>query len=211
MNTLIKKTRNLAYALALGLALTATVNAAPTVSTFSGATRVELSSTFIGALTSLGVSVSREFPAHLRDGVAGFPIPAGEIDLSNAKGEIVHTGGLNLKAGDLTVTLSSFVIDTTGAAPKLTGIVKANDSIVGRITLFDLKLNEAPQAKEFYRGVTNIKISNVDVTLSAEAAAALNDAFKVTAFTAGIPIGKARVNTLAYDPNAVTHSKIGRL
>jgi hypothetical protein len=33
----------------------------------------------------------------------------------------------------------------------------------------------------------------------------------VTAFTAGIPIGKARVNTLAYDPNAVTHSKIGRL
>jgi hypothetical protein len=211
MKTLVKKTRHLVYALALGLALTSAVSAAPTVNTFSGTTRVELSSEFTGALTSLGVSATREFPAYLRGGVAAFPIPTGEIDLSNAKGEIVHSGGLNLTAGNLTVTLSSFVIDTTGAAPKLTGIVKANDSVVGRITLFDLKLNAAPEAKEYYGGITNIKISNVDVTLAAEAAAALNSAFKVSAFKAGIPIGKARVNTLAYDPGAAGHNKIGKL
>jgi hypothetical protein len=210
MKTVLNKSRHLVSALILGLGITTTVNAAPTVSTFAGNTRVELSSTFTGALSTLGVSASREFPAYLRDGVAAFPIPTGEIDLSNAKGEIVHSGGLNLKAGNLTVTLSSFVIDTTGSAPKLTGIVKANDSIVGRITLFDLKLNAAPQTNESY-GFTNIKIADVDVTLAAEAAAALNDAFKVNAFTAGLPIGKARVNTFAYDPEVIRHKKPGLL
>jgi hypothetical protein len=207
----MKNTINkLAFAMFLGLGFAGTINAAPTVTTFAGNTRVELSSEFTGALTSLGVSVSRDFPAYLRNGVAAFPIPTGEIDLSNAKGEIVHSGGLNLKAGNLTVTLSSFVIDTTGATPKLTGIVKANDSIVGRITLFDLKLNAAPQASE-HAGITNIKINQVDVTLAAEAATALNSAFNVTAFTAGIPIGKARVNTFAYDPDGIRSKKPGQL
>lgn len=204
MNTWLNKGRQTIFALALSLAVSSTVSAAPTVNTFSGATRVELSSTFTGALSSLGVSVSREYPAFVRGSVAAFPIPTGEIDLSNAKGEIIHSGGLNLKAGALTVTLSSFVIDTTGSAPKLTGIVKANDSIVGRITLFDLKLNAAPQVGEFFR-VSTIKISDVDLTLSAEAASALNDAFKVSAFTAGLPIGKAQVNTFSYEPSSIRH------
>jgi hypothetical protein len=210
MKPWLNKSRHLVCTLALSLAVASTANAAPTLSTFAGATRVELSSTFTGALSSLGVSVSREFPAYVSGSVAAFPIPGGEIDLSNAKGEIVHSGGLNLKAGNLTVTLSSFVIDTTGSAPKLTGIVKANDSIVGRITLFDLKLNAAPEAKESY-GLTNIKIADVDVTLAAEAATALNDAFKVTAFVAGLPIGKAKVNTYAYDPDTIRHKKPGQL
>jgi hypothetical protein len=175
--------------LAAALAFTAGhVVAAPTVNTLGGDTRVTLSSTFLGALNSLGVSASPSFPASIRSGVARFPIPTGEIDAGSFKGEIVHDGGLNLRA------------DTTGATPVLTGLVKANDSLVGRIALFDLALGAAPQVQSFGR-YGSLRINDVAVTLNAEAAGALNDAFGVTAFTAGIPIGTARVNTFFYEPD----------
>ena len=191
--------RTLVLAAALAFAA-GQASAAPTVNTLGGDTRVTLSSTFLGALDSLGVSASPSFPASIRNGNARFPIPTGEIDATSFKGEIVHDGGLNLRAGDLTVNISSFVIDTTGSAPVLTGLVKANDSLVGRIPLFDLALGAAPQVQSYGR-YGNLRINNVAVTLNAEAAAALNSAFGVTAFTAGIPIGTARVNTFYYEPD----------
>jgi hypothetical protein len=187
--------------LAAALAFTSGyATAAPTVNTLGGDTRVTLSSTFLGALDSLGVSASSSFPASIRNGNARFPIPTGEIDAASFKGEIVHDGGLNLRAGTLTVNISSFVIDTTGSAPVLTGLAKVNDSLVGRIALFDLALNAAPQVQTFGR-YGSLRINDVAVTLNAEAAATLNDVFGVTAFTAGIPIGTARVNTFFYEPD----------
>lgn len=175
-------------------------SAAPTVSTVGGDTRVTLSSTFLNALDSLGVTASPSFPASIRNGNARFPIPAGEIDAATFKGEIVHGGGLNLSAGALTVNISSFVIDTTGSTPVLTGLAKVNDSLVGRIILFDLALNAAPQVQSFGRYGT-LRIKDVSVTLNAEAAATLNTVFNVTAFSAGIPIGTARVNTGFFEPD----------
>ncbi len=192
--------RPLMLAAALAFAV-GQVAAAPTVSTIGGDTRVTLSSTFLGALGSLGVTASPSFPASIRNGNARFPIPTGEIDATTFKGEIVHNGGLNLTAGTLTVNISSFVIDTTGSAPVLTGIAKVNDSLVGRITLFDLALGAAPQVQSFGRYGT-LRINDVAVTLNAEAAATLNDVFGVTAFTAGIPIGTARVNTAFFEPDS---------
>lgn len=174
--------------------------AAPTVNTFNGETRVELSETFLGALGSLGVAASPSFPAKLQRAEARFPIPTGEIDLASARGEIVHSGGLNLQAGGLTVNLSSFVIDTTGDSPVLTGLVKVNDSLIARIELFDLQLAVAPDVTRTGR-VGRLVIEDVAVTLSAEAAAALNDVFNVTAFQAGLPIGTARVNSLLFEPD----------
>lgn len=174
--------------------------AAPTVNTKHGETRVVLCDTFLGALGNLGVAASPSFPARLQRGVARFPIPTGEIDLASARGEIVHSGGLNLQAGGLTVNLSSFVIDTTGDSPVLTGLVKANDSLVARIELFDLKLMAAPDVTRTGRAGRLI-IRDVAVTLSAEAAAALNDVFNVTAFQAGLPIGTARVNSYLFEPD----------
>jgi hypothetical protein len=186
--------------LAAALAFAGHAAAAPTVNTLGGDTRVALSSTFLDALGSLGVSASSTYPASIRSGVARFPIPTGEIDAGTYKGEIVHQGGLDLSAGAVTVNISSFVIDTTGATPVLTGLVKANDSLVGRITLFDLGLGAAPRVQAYGR-YGSLRIDDVAVTLDAEAAAALNDVFGVTAFTAGIPIGTARVNTYFYEPD----------
>lgn len=207
MTPLIRKTRNTRRTLATALlaaavAIASTVAlAAPTVSTLGGDTRVRLASEFTGALGTLGVAASPSFPARISNGTASFPIPSGEIDLGTLKGEINHTGGLNLAAGGLTVNISSFVIDTTGASPVLTGLVKANDNVVARITLFDLRLTRGPVVKPG-RNLSKLTVDNVAVTLSAEAAATLNDVFDVTAFRAGLPIGTARVDTGFFDPDS---------
>jgi hypothetical protein len=42
--------------------------------------------------------------------------------------------------------------------------------------------------------ITNLDLTNVNVALSNEAATALNRAFNVTAFTAGLQVGTAQVD-----------------
>ncbi|GLQ45971.1 hypothetical protein GCM10007862_10220 [Dyella lipolytica] len=182
--------------------LAAPTYAAPTVTTYAGNTTVSLSQALLSALASLHVTASREFPAQLSGSTAKFPIPNGQIDLADAHGEITHSGGLNLIAGSTTVTLSDFVIDTTGSQPVLTGLVLANGSVVGRLPLFNLALTQAPQVHNFGFSGT-LRIAGVDLTLTATAAGALNQAFNVTAFSAGIPIGTASVDAFTYNPTQI--------
>lgn len=188
--------------LASAALLTSPAQAEPTVNTYAGNTSVALSPVLLNALSALHVTPSRQFPAELNGATARFPIPTGQIDLATAHGEIVHTGGLNLKAGNTTVTLSDFVIDTTGSAPVLTGLVAANGDLIARLPLFSIKLTQAPAIKRY--GVAGqVRIDGAALSLTAEAAAALNQAFGVTAFSQGIPIGTASVNALTFNPSAV--------
>lgn len=212
MQTLLKSSA-LSAAVLLAVLPVSGALAAPTVNTFAGNTEVSLSSQFVGALTSLQIEPSAEFPGRLVGGVASFPVDAGEFDAGTAKGEIIHTGGLNLRRGTTTVTIATFTIDTTGTQPVLTGIVKANDSIVGRIPLFNLALpaltlpiQPAPLPPPLSSSFLQVRIPGVGVTLTATAASALNSAFGVTAFTAGIPIGTAVANVLVYSPENMTFS-----
>lgn len=183
------------------------VSAAPTVNTFAGNTQVTLSNEFVAALTTLQIAPSAEFPGQLAGVRATFPVDAGEFDAGTAKGEIIHSGGLNLRRGTTTVTIATFTIDTIGTQPVLTGIVKANDTIVGRIPLFNLSLppltlpvRPVPFPPPLSSVFSQVLIPGVGVTLTATAATALNSAFGVTAFTAGIPIGTAVANVLVYSP-----------
>jgi hypothetical protein len=157
----------------------------------AGSTDVALDSSFLSALTSLGVTPSIEKPATLTGATAAFPVTDGEIDLDTAKAEIFHEGGLSLTAGSTTVKVFNYIIDTTGGAPVLTAAAVVNGTLVGRIPLFDLALPSlalplVPSKKDI------LSIGNIAVTLSSDAAAALNSAFGVTAFSAGFPIGTAR-------------------
>jgi len=191
----------LSIALASIGAASMSVEAAPTVNTYVGNTTVTLSPVLLNALSSLHVTPSRQFPGELNGAVARFPIPTGQIDLATAHGEIVHSGGLNLKAGNTTVTLSDFVIDTTGSAPVLTGLVTANGDLA-RLPLFDIALTQTPVIKNY--GVAGqVTISGASLTLTSAAAAALNQAFGVSAFSQGIPIGTASVNALTFNPAVV--------
>ncbi len=166
----------------------------------NGKTSVQLSPTFTGALTSLNVTPRPIGRAQIVNGFAEFPIIEGTLAVSNARGEVVHQGGLSLTAGTTRVELKNFVIDTTGATPVLTGLVVANNAVVGRIPLFNLQLPANFQVPlPIFRAFANrlLILSNIQVTLTQQAATALNGAFNVTAFAEGIPIGQATVLGLA--------------
>ncbi len=180
--------------IAATFAVSGIAQAAPSAKISSGYTLVELAPSFVSALTSLNVAPGQVLPGILGS-VAYFPITGGRIDLSNAKGEIPHGGGLSLTAGSTKVELTDFIINTTGASPQLTGIVSANGSIVGRIPLFNVALPPelrlplaAPAAEQAFL------LHGARLTLTAEAATALNGAFGVTAFASGFAIGVAAVS-----------------
>ena len=164
------------------------------LSIFNGATTVNLSSEFVGALGTLQISPSSAFPGRLVRTRATFPITTATLDSATLRGEISHAGGLILQRGSTVVRLESFIIDTTGAGGiVLTGLVSANGSVVGRIPLFDLTLPSS------FRGdPTQIRLDGVSVTLRPEAAGALNAVFETTAFTAGFNIGTASVTATAF-------------
>jgi hypothetical protein len=168
-------------------------HAAPTAQITGGYTLVEPSSTFTGALTTLQVQLSKVVPGAVYQ-VLYFPITAGRLDASNAKVEIGHAGGLTLTRGATTVNLTDFVIDTTGTTPRLTGLVTANGSIVGRIPLFNITLPSGLRTPLTLPAAPNIAvIEGSQLALTSDAATALNGAFGVTAFTVGLNIGVASI------------------
>ncbi len=185
------------FAVVASLTVVASANAAPTFSVAYGDTAVKLDPIFTGALASLKVAPGVIGSSRLRDGIVTFPIADGDFDFGTAKGEIAHFGGLTLKAGNTFVELRDFIIDTSGT-PVLTGKVIVNDNFVARIPLFDLQL---PALSLPLKSPTNnfspLVVPGVGVKLSGTAAGALNSVFGVTAFTAGIPIGEAKVKTFA--------------
>ena len=179
--------------------------AAPTLELRAGQTTVELSTEFLGAVTSLGVSVTPVSGGAIRSRngktTAVFPVTNGSVDTGLLRLEVIHSGGLSLRAGDTVVTLSQFNIENvTGGALRLKGIVTANDVIVGEVPLFDLTLTESPSARpsNLLRSDINLggslRLAGVWVALSGEAAAALNGVFRVTAFSRGLNIGTASVD-----------------
>jgi hypothetical protein len=156
----------------------------------AGVTSVKLSRDFTDALTTLKVKPGTVAPTKLSQGKVNFPVIGGAIDLASLKGEIIHSGGLTLTAGKESVSLQAFTIDTTGAPNLvLTGLVVEDCKLIGRVPLFDLDLSGSKIKLD--DGV--LKITGVGLKLSATAAGALNDFFKVKAFTKGIPIGTAKV------------------
>jgi hypothetical protein len=178
------------------LALSAPIAmAAPSFTTDGGRTSVLLDRGFLSALQSLSVKPGAISPGRLVASKgktwAVFGITTGVVDLKPLKAEIAHEGGLTLRAGKTKVELSSFLIDLTGSRPVLTGLVVVNDSLVGRLPLFDLNLGSAKvQNLHDY-----LRVNGVAATLSAEAASALNGVFGITALTGGLPVGTAHVRT----------------
>lgn len=182
---------------AMGIAVSAVAGpqavAAPTAQIYSGYTLVELLPGFVDALTSLQIAPSKDLPATLYQRIAYFPITGGRLDAANAKGEVPHAGGLKLTRGGTQVIISDFIIDTASGAPKLTGIITANGSIVGRIPLFNLQLPALALPLTLPPGPEVLLIEGSKVTLTQEAATALNGVFATNAFAGGVNVGIASV------------------
>jgi hypothetical protein len=181
---------------ALTAVLAATSSFAQTVPLASGRTTVALSTDFLGALTTLNVRPSVVGQGRLMGTLLSFPITQGSLNAANARGEVFHTGGLQLAAGTTTVQLLNFTIDTMGNSPVLTGLVVANGAVVGRIPLFALRLPATFTPPVRPASGVFVELPGVAVELGAEAATALNGAFGVNAFRQGFGIGTATVRAL---------------
>jgi hypothetical protein len=181
---------------AIGLAVSAAAplaTASPTAQITGGYTLVAFSPEFGAALGSLGVAASRILPANI-DATFGFiPITGGRIDASSAKGEIPHAGGLKLTKGATQVQLTDFVIDTASGAPRLTGLLTVNGSVAGRAPLFNVALPALTLPLQLPPAPNLLNIDGSRLTLTHEAASALNGAFGTTAFVGGFGIGIASV------------------
>jgi hypothetical protein len=157
-----------------------------------GRTTIWLSSTFVDAVGSLGVTPGTVSPASLSNGVVDLPVSSGVVELGNARAQILHSGGLTVTSGKTVVALDSFIIDTTGSMPVITGLVVADGTLLGRVTLFDLT---APSGLTLPLDPHNgeLTLDSVGVTLDASAASALNSVFHNTFFAKGLEIGTANV------------------
>ena len=161
----------------------------------TGTTYVTFSKSFVTAAQSLGLSLGTVSPTEVVQGTAGFPITGGALEIDNAKGEILHNGGLTIRAGSTTVRLQDYVIDTTGASPVITGLVVVDGKVLGRVPLFNVLLPAnftLPLRPK--NGILDVKYPKL--TLTSTAATALNQVFGTTAFKSGFYIGFARIIAL---------------
>lgn len=151
----------------------------------TGGTTLTLDAGTAAALTSLGVTVSPIAPAKGVSGGVRFPVTGGKLDSKTLAGNIRHSGGLRFSNGTTTVDLTRFTINID-SDPDLVATVGGS-----RVSILKLDLSNL---KNRSKG-NSIKLSGVKATLTAEAAAALNGAFGVTAFTEGLTLGTASVKT----------------
>jgi hypothetical protein len=149
-----------------------------------GSTSLALDSGAAAALASQGITPGLVAPATANtDGSLAFPITRGRVDAETLAGLVRHSGGLSLTKGSTRVELTRFdiVIDST---PQLTALVGGS-----RVPILNLDVSGLTRDVD---GL-DVTLGNVRATLTAEAAAALNQAFSTTAFSEGLLIGVATV------------------
>jgi hypothetical protein len=192
----------LASALALtlvALALSATPaqsaeRNANTTQVSGGKTLLKLDPDTAGALSDAGVKVEATGKATgpTGNGVFRFPIVAVKVDKDPLGGQIVHSGGLAFSAGSERVEVRRFIIDLDRGV--LTAEVAGADQ---RIALLDLGAPKGGVKVSSERLV----LKDVNAKLTAQAAAALNEAFDTDLFEAGLLIGEATVIAQLGDDN----------
>jgi hypothetical protein len=163
-------------------------------------TAVKLDPMFAAGLESLKLTPGTIGGATLADGSVSFPITGGNVTYFDpasgvepyVQGEIMHAGsGLSLTGGDKKVELTDFVVDPEESV--LTGKVTVNGEVafpsaplffLDGSTLNPLKV-DAASSTAVLQGTT--------VSLTKEAADALNMVFGVTALTEFFPVGVATI------------------
>jgi len=191
MNGLMKKLSVAASVFAVALTLSATRAEAQGIYMVQGGrTTVTLSNAFLADLTTLKITPTTIYSSQLYENKVFFPITSGDINLANAAGQIVHSGGIALTAGTKEIRLDSFILTTTGEQSYITALAVANGKFIGRINLFDVELSSdlkfplVPENGDFF-------LSGSKLNLDPAGAAALNDAFDVKTFEDNLYIGYA--------------------
>ena len=165
----------------------------------SGTTSLDLNAATAAALTSLGVTPGVTGTATVSGSTVSFPITGGDAVIHANKhyapgyvdGVILHQGsGLTLTKGGTTVTLSDFTIDPGDSI--LYGDV---DGTAGAANVPLLQLDGRPLVITTSGG--KVHLDGTVANLTPTAASALNKAFGVTAFQAGMHLGTAHITASA--------------
>jgi hypothetical protein len=149
-----------------------------------GVTTLTLDPGAVAALTSLGVTPAPIEPASAkRNGDLAFPI-VNSINSVFRTGQIKHSGGIALTAGDTTVELTEFWIDP--AQRQLTALVGG-----ARVPILSLDFAEARLSQRWGK----LTLGPVGGSLTDVAAGALDQAFGLPAGTVppGLKLGDATV------------------
>jgi len=161
----------------------------------TGTTSLDLNAKTAAALTSLGVTPGVTGSATASGSSVSFPITGGDAVIHANKhyapgyvdGVILHQGsGLTLTKGGTTVELTNFTIDPGHSVlyGDINGTVPA-----ANVPL--LQLDGRPLV--ITTGGGQVHLDGTIANLTPTAAAALNKAFGVTAFAAGMPLGTAHI------------------
>ena len=137
-------------------------------------------------LTDNKVKVAPVDPAAPDGDGIGFPITGGTVDSESLAGTIDHSGGLRFSAGGTNLEVTDFVVDTE--AGTLTATAGGADIPLLTLDLSGLERSMDGQA---------IVASGITAALTADAAKALNDTFKVKLFEEGLAIGDVTVTATA--------------
>ena len=116
-----------------------------------------------------------------------FPVSGGQIVLATLAGTIDHTGGIIFSHSGKRVTLTNLVIKTK--AKLLTATVGAQSMPIFDLSFASLQRTRGPHG--------TLVESNIKLTVTPQAAAALNSGLGVSTFRAGQNFGIATL-TLAY-------------
>jgi hypothetical protein len=174
------------------LVSTSNASAQLTETVQNGHTTLTFASGLIPALNGAGITLGAVSPSTLTNGVVGFTVVGGAVDLDTGAGQVIHSGGLTITAGTAVVTVQSFIVDTTTGMPVMTGLVSINGVLLGRLPVFDLTLTTfiPPLTPNRFGQVT---VTGVNVALDSTIAAILNSTFNMPAFAGGSVVGTATV------------------
>jgi len=169
-------------------ATTSTAASTP-VTVIGKSTTVVLNPLTAQALKAAGVTIKPIAPATAKTGVLIFPESGGQIIVSTLAGTIDGTGGVVLSHEGRTLELTDFVINTT--TKQITTTVGGQSVPIFNLDLASVKRASGPNG--------TVLASNITLTLTSQAANALNGSLGVTLLKEGLPFGVATL-TVAVKP-----------
>ena len=172
-----------------------------------GQTMLRLDRGTARVLDDAGVRVAPTAPASVGRSGLTFPVSGGSADPRTLAGTVRHAGGIRFTAGGRSVVLRS---PTYRIGRRSSLSMRVGDD---RLRVLALDLGDA----RVRRAGLDTRASRIRATLTGAAARALNRAFGVHLFSAGLPIGTVRTEvaysevvlaggdtTLALDPGAAS-------
>ena len=149
-------------------------------------TAVVVSRVLSAALKHAGVTVTIVAPATAARALR-FPVSGGQITVKTLAGTFDHAGGLTFRHSSNSVTLTHFVINTK---------TRQLTASVGGRSMPIFNLNHA-RIRHVGSRRSTVVASNIKLTVTSQAATALNSDLGVSTFKTGLDFGMAKL-TVAY-------------